>query len=144
MKNLDGDFCVIPSDCLKKLSNSFNVPSGQTCPFKKNPFNFISDILFGFCVIILIVIIFISITGVFENAIAKREEDFELNFNTPPLKPKFQMKVFNFHDEVSKIVDKKMKEMCDKHRKCPEMKKAHQKTEEEEESEEEYAEDEEK
>ena len=75
MENLiGGDFCIIPSECFKKMGGS-PITTHQS----KTIFN--ESILF----LILIVVFFFLVIGV-HIFIIRREEESEINFNQPPIK----------------------------------------------------------
>lgn len=73
MENLiGGDFCIIPSECFKKMG-------GTTLSHSKSIFN--ESLLF---LIIFVVFLFLMV-GI-HIFIIRREEESEINFNQPPIK----------------------------------------------------------
>lgn len=142
-KNLNSDFCVIPADCLKKMTEGVSIKSSSPCPFvsrkRVTSSSFMTDIVIGMFVFILITGFFLVMT--FPCPMEEHENDkysLRNKRSSCPYMQKPSVKVFNFEEEVKRVVDSRMKEMCAMHRKCPEMVKAHENKEpEEEESDEE-------
>ena len=138
LKNLDGDFCVIPAECLKKMTESV---SSVKCPMRTvqrksvNMDRMFYDISIGLAIFFLIVGLFLFVCSSCE-VISCQEDDPRYSLKKKcPFKVGSSNNIINLNEFVEKIVDSKMKKICESHRKCPEMMKVHNKEEEEEEEE---------
>ena len=96
IKQPEGDFCVIPTECFKKLLYPFNEPNSYN--YTKKTESFFNYIFYGFSIFIFIIIIYSIISEIYHYI------TFEVSNH------KSQKSLININWIIEDIIDKKLKE----------------------------------